>query len=83
MKSVKTHLGVKIFKRKLMVTGSDLRELKDGTMKPCKPQYDICYTYGGSYPYDTIKECVDAIEYLKECCTSDDKEFIEIMNSEY
>lgn len=66
MKHVKKHLGVKIFKVKEQVLGSDLKILKDGSVKICKPRFETFYQYAGSFKYDTIKECIESIDECKK-----------------
>lgn len=84
MKAVKTYLGVKIFKFKDKVPGSDTKILKDGRFKTCSPKFETYYKYAGSYPYDTLKECMESIEECKNKLVAvdsfDQEVFEEIMN---
>lgn len=84
-KPFRIHLGVKIYRVKEQIPGSDLRELKDGTMVPCKPQYEIFYQYPGAYKYDSLTECIQAINKVKQNLEAinsyDPAVFVETMNS--
>ena len=84
MKQVTTYIGIKIFKLLEEVPGSSLRELKNGTMKECKPKFDRHYCFQGSYKYDSVKECREAIDRIKKASPADisDEEFAKIMNEE-
>lgn len=81
------YLGVIIHKVKDIIPGSDLKELKDGRLVPCKPQFEVSYQYAGSYPYDTLAECKASIDATLKSCKEvggecRPKEFAAIMNTE-
>ncbi len=84
----KKYLGVKIFRTKEMLTGTNWRTLKDGTWVPAKPKYLTCYSMVGGYPEDTIQDCKESIQNIWDKLTiltentADLKEFALIMNEE-
>ena len=86
MKHVKKHLGVKIFKVKEQIPGSDIKILKDGRLKVQKPKFETFYQYAGSFLYDSVEDCIKDIEECKkrlvELDSFDQKTFEEVMNKE-
>ena len=78
--------GVKILRVKEMICGSDCKELKNGTLRNCKPKYDIYYQYPNGALHDTRDEVKESIDTVMQQCIEHDcyekKMFIEIMNKE-
>lgn len=85
MRPIKTHKGVKIYKVAQFIVGSDLKELKDDSLKYCKPQFDFYYMYASGGLCDTKQECINDIEDLFNKCEFNNeytiKDFNEIMNN--
>ena len=80
------HRGVLIQKIKEEIPGSSLKELKDGRLVECKPQFDTTYQFARSFPYSTLEECKQAIDNIFFRCQeiggeTDPVKFAEIMNS--
>ena len=82
-----TYRGVKIYQTREEIPGSSLKELKDGTLVPCKSKfYPAVYRYAGSsYPYDSLREIKTAIENIYQRCLetwaeSRPEEFAAVMN---
>jgi hypothetical protein len=85
--NVRKYRGVQIFRQYNMIAGSDLRELKNGELKPCKPQYETCYRFAGSAWYDSVDEVIEAIESIWKGAHNgskapNPKDFIEVMNTD-
>jgi len=77
---------VKIYRNREMIPGSNLRELKDGIMKECKPQYyPAQYAHMDGYPCDTLREAKQTIDRIESECRRngcfDRKTFTEVMNN--
>lgn len=56
--------GVAIYRIKDLIIGSDIRKLKNGDFKWCKPKYEIYYAFAGGYWEDSLKECEESIDKL-------------------
>lgn len=80
------HRGVQIFKSRRMITGSDLKQLKNGQWRDCQPEYEYAYQFAGSYPYDTKSECIAGIDgiYAMSCALDIpiDETWVNAMNKE-
>ena len=63
MRTYRNHRGVKIYRIKTMVTGSDFDMIDDQVVSRT-PKYDITFKYAGSAEYDSLQECKDAIDGL-------------------
>ena len=61
-KPFRKYKGVRIFKNKDLVVGSDFRVTEAGRLVPAKPQYTISYGWPDSYPYDTLEEAKEAVD---------------------
>lgn len=61
-----TFFGVKIYRVRSVIPGSDFRILKSGEIREKRPQYEVAYMYWDSYPYSTLDACKSAIESLKD-----------------
>ena len=81
------YLGVKIWKEREQIPGSDIKQLKNGRFVDCKPKYyDPVWKYAGSYPYSTLEEAKQSIDTILARCKevggeSRLAEFAAIMNS--
>ena len=61
--------GVKIFTSREVIPGSDFKLMKDGSIKDKKPSfYPTAFNYSGSYKYNTMKECKEAIDSVESGC---------------
>ena len=87
MRPYRVYKGVKIFRNKILIPGSDLKERKrDGELVPCKGEYEVTFTFCGSYPYDTLEDVKEAIDNIRDAChwvttKEDEQEWQEVMNS--
>lgn len=81
-KACKLHLGVKIYRIRRMIIGSDFKLDKQDRVINLKSKYEYSFTFTNGYPYDTIAQCIEAIDRIRERSESDPKEFAEIMNAE-
>lgn len=86
-KPVKVHKGVKIYRCREQIPGTDLREMKDGIFKDCKPKYIYAYKYIDGYPDNTISEVIESIDNIwgnagYKNTPKGIKEFSNIMNEE-
>jgi hypothetical protein len=85
MRAYRTHRGVKITRVKDPVCGSSFKILKDGRLVSAKTEYDISYTYAGSYNYSTIEECKDSIDRVYESINPisvlERKDFLQVINT--
>lgn len=84
--AVVTYQGVKIYKAREVIVGSDCRQLSTGQMVDRKPDYEYAYKYAGSYPHTTLQGCIDSIDNVKKACIKNDvpidKAWINLMNEE-
>lgn len=56
MKTYRNYRGVKIYRNKAMVCGSDFDVRDNGTLRARKPQYEISYSYCDGYHCDSLNE---------------------------
>jgi len=67
MRAYRNYRGVKIFRIKEKVAGSDLREDSNGNLVDCSPKYDVLYKWNGScFHYDSLDEIEQEIDSLME-----------------
>jgi hypothetical protein len=81
----RVHEGVRIYRVKEVILGTDFRFNKEDKGVPCKPKYEITYRYAGSYPYSTLEECKQGIDNVKTFTLKNDipdEVFREVMNTE-
>ena len=85
-KACSSHMGVKIYRTEEMITGSNMRELKNGEFRPCNPKFRKCFCIKDGYPLDSIEECKVTIQNIwHRLLKTEDittKEFAELMNTE-
>jgi len=84
MKTYRNHRGVKIYRIKELICGSDWKYNSKGVEVPATPQYDVYFQYaGGGWCY-TLKECKMDIDDMFEATKDFDvteKGLIQIMNT--
>lgn len=56
--------GIIIDIETIEIPGSSLRELKNGTMKECKPKYEKRYSYPGGHKHTCMQDCKDSIDNI-------------------
>ena len=90
-KTYRNYKGVKIYRVKEMVIGSDFRIGLNDLVIKTKPKYDIYYKYRSGYKESTLQEAKESIDRVEATCQATakraggeyDKEiFLEVMNSE-
>lgn len=64
MRTYRNYKGVKIFRLKEMVPGSDCKFNSRDELVPATPKYDIFYTYANGHKCDTLKDIKRDIDDL-------------------
>jgi hypothetical protein len=72
MKTYRNYRGVKIFRQKTMICGSDCKEDKNGNLRPCKPKYDVHFAYAGGPLENTLADCCKTIDDVIQQATDRD-----------
>ena len=55
-RAYRNHRGIKIYREKVMICGSDIKELLDGRFVPATPKYDVWYKQSDGARCYTLKE---------------------------
>ena len=84
MRTYRNYRGVKIFRHKNMICGSDFKINAAGSSVPSKPKFNITYSYQDGYPCDTLDEVESDIDDLiKQALDRGDiaeKDMVDILN---
>ena len=81
-KPSRVYKGVKIYRA--VEEYPVLKEQKNGIIRELKPRYEIAYMWADSYPYNTIEECIEAIDRIYQKCIEtgiDVKDFAKHFNN--
>ena len=61
-RTYRNHRGVKIYRVKRMICGSDFDVKDDGSVVDKRPQHDVYYRYADGPLFDTVDECKISID---------------------
>ena len=64
MRAYRNHRGVRIYRIKELITGSDWDVKDNGIIVDRKPEYDVYFKYADGPKCDTVEECKTDIDEM-------------------